>query len=85
MQYLNDDGEWDTSIQPDSGDTASLNEIAAQRVKWNEFLVKHPDDSHDEPWLWQYWKDSSRPTKLEKGFLRFFSSRLKAQKKLKKL
>jgi TBC1 domain family member 2A len=51
--------------------------------KWNKFLKSH---SYKETWLWQYWRDDSRPqSQLNKKFLNRFDSKIQAQKKIKEL
>lgn len=51
--------------------------------KWTKFLKKH---KYDETWLWQYWKDDSRPqSQINKKFLNRFDTKIKSQKKAKEL
>jgi hypothetical protein len=54
-----------------------------QLQKWQKFLKAH---SFNEVWLWQYWKDESRPqSQFNKKFLNRFSSKIRAQKEMKEL
>ena len=55
------------------------------RQKWEKF-VRNTDKSLKEDWLWQYWKSEHRTqSQVSKVLLRGFDSRIRAQKKVKKL
>jgi hypothetical protein len=55
------------------------------RQKWEKF-VRNTDKKLKEAWLWQYWKAENRSqSQVSKILFRGFDSRLKAQKKVKKL
>jgi hypothetical protein len=54
-----------------------------QSQKWQKFLKNH---SFAETWLWQYWRDDSRPqSQINKKLLNRFSSKIRAQKEMKDL
>jgi hypothetical protein len=54
-----------------------------QSQKWQKFLRSH---NFSETWLWQYWRDDSRPqSQINKKFLNRFSSKIRAQKEMKDL
>jgi hypothetical protein len=84
LRYLNDDNEWVRNINPCLDDKEEWLKIAIQRHKWKEFLSKS-EGSLDDLELWQYYKDENRPSKVRKGILAMFSSRIKLQKKVKQL
>lgn len=55
------------------------------RQKWEKF-VRNTDKKLKEDWLWQYWKSENRTqSQVSKILLRGFDSRIRAQKKVKKL
>jgi hypothetical protein len=65
------------------GNMIDVSELPETINKWNKFLSKH---SFSEQWLWQYWKNDSRPqNQLNKKIMNHFDSKLKAQKEVKKL
>lgn len=74
-------------VVPSETDEDQLPEIAIQREKWNSFLRSHdPSQGHREQWLWQYWREESRPSsQLLKNSMQMFSPTLRAQKQLKTL
>ena len=55
------------------------------RQKWEKF-VRKTDKKLQESWLWQYWRSENRThSQVSKMLFRGFDSRLRAQKKVKKL
>lgn len=51
--------------------------------KWTKFLKNH---NFNELWLWQYWRNESRPqSQLNKKLFNRFSSKIRAQKEIKEL
>jgi hypothetical protein len=84
LRYLNDNNEWIRNIYPSVDDKEELLKIDIQRQQWKEFLSSS-DVSLDNIEIWQYYKDENRPSKVTKGLLSMFSSRIKQQKRVKKL
>lgn len=69
-------------------DILSYYEIESQHHLWDDFLKHRPiyNENNQDQWLWQYWREESRPsTQIEKKLRILFSKKLKAQKQLKKL
>jgi hypothetical protein len=56
---------------------------AFEICRWDKFIRNH---GFRENWLWQYWKEESRPqSQLNKKFLNRFNSKIKAQREIKDL
>lgn len=72
-------------VLPTEEDIDERREIDVQRSKWTKFLESR-NHCLTEQWLWQYWREDSRPkNQFLKKATSFFSSKIQAQKKLKQL
>jgi hypothetical protein len=61
-------------------------EVQHQREEWQSFLSHHDEETKNEKWLWQYWISENRQkNQFIKNALSLFSSKIKLQKKLKRL
>jgi hypothetical protein len=68
---------------PDDADIFA--EVEEQRTRWSQFLGSRGENFNEE-WLWQYWRAEFRPkSQIYKKAMSIFSSRLTAQKKVKRL
>ncbi len=61
------------------------NEMSRQRIKWGNFLKSKNLLNSDDQWMWQYWRSEFRTPSQRKRIMQVFSSKIKTQRKVKKL
>jgi hypothetical protein len=70
---------------PPPDDEDICKEVELQRTRWSQFFASRGENFTEE-WLWQYWRAEFRPkSQIYKKAMSMFSSRLTAQKKMKRL